>query len=265
MCFQVLIDRVHLPSSGAGGSQILLQVNFGTELEQCRDFEARCCAAPPSVLGGADSELCIALGVPQPAVGCAIAACEAVDVKTLDARLGAGTQFVVNAQRAAAEKQVVAARPAKTVDLPYATYQLVRSDGRLVERVNKHPFALSRVYYKAYERPEEVWAGLRDGSCRWRQSASEVAVIALRVPAGLRKADLEVTIDLRSIRVSSRADGCVYLEGELERGIVPEESVWAIGGGEGEDGFVFFLKKMNLELIASSGAHSDSWWPRLFR
>jgi hypothetical protein len=138
-----------------------------------------------------------------------------------------------------------------------------------VERVDKHPFQLSRVFYASRERPEEVWAEMLDGSCRWRQSASEVSIIAMRVPASMRKADLDVCVDLHTIRVASRVDGCVYLEGELERGIVPDESVWAHGGGsggsDGENGFVFYLKKMNLELLVSDGAHAETWWPRLFR
>lgn len=41
----------------------------------------------------------------------------------------------------------------------------------------------------------------------------------------------------------------MYLEGELERGIVPEESVWMHGGGQGEDGCLLLLRKMNLELL----------------
>jgi len=57
----------------------------------------------------------------------------------------------------------------------------VRADGSAPERVNKHPFCMSRVFYDAAERPEERWAQLADGSCRWRQSGSEVKVIALRV------------------------------------------------------------------------------------
>ena len=40
-----------------------------------------------------------------------------------------------------------------------------------------------RVYYDATERPEEAWAEASDGSCRWRQTGSEVKVIALRVGA----------------------------------------------------------------------------------
>ena len=43
--------------------------------------------------------------------------------------------------------------------------------------------------------------------------------------------------------------GEVYLAGELERGIVPDESAWLQGGGDGEDGCLLLLRKMNLELL----------------
>ncbi len=38
-----------------------------------------------------------------------------------------------------------------------------------------------RVYYDGKEKPEEVWAELADGSCRWRQTGSEIKVICLKV------------------------------------------------------------------------------------
>ena len=41
----------------------------------------------------------------------------------------------------------------------------------------------------------------------------------------------------------------VYLEGELERGIVPLESAWMHGRGSAEDGCLLLLQKMNLELF----------------
>lgn len=49
--------------------------------------------------------------------------------------------------------------------------------------------------------------------------------------------------------VANRRSGEIYLEGELARGIVPEESVWMHGQGSGEDGFLLLLRKMNLELL----------------
>ena len=45
--------------------------------------------------------------------------------------------------------------------LPYGAYRLVRTDGSAPERTDKHPFCMSRVYYDASERPEEVRPGLR--------------------------------------------------------------------------------------------------------
>ena len=41
---------------------------------------------------------------------------------------------------------------------------------------------LHRVYYSSSEKPEEVWAELADGSCRWRQTGSEIKIICLKVP-----------------------------------------------------------------------------------
>lgn len=49
--------------------------------------------------------------------------------------------------------------------------------------------------------------------------------------------------------VWNRADGEVYLEGELERGVVPEDCFWTHCGGEGEDGCALSLRKMNLEVL----------------
>ena len=41
----------------------------------------------------------------------------------------------------------------------------------------------------------------------------------------------------------------MWLEGDLERGVVPDSCVWTAGGGAGEDGFLILLEKMNLELL----------------
>ena len=49
--------------------------------------------------------------------------------------------------------------------------------------------------------------------------------------------------------VAHRVSGAVYLHGQLERGIVPEDSVWEHGGGVGEEGCTLHLHKMNLELL----------------
>ncbi len=60
-------------------------------------------------------------------------------------------------------------------------YRLTRGDGGALERPDKHPFCMSRVFYDGVDRPEEAWAQLADGFCRWRQTGSEVKLIALKV------------------------------------------------------------------------------------
>ena len=52
-----------------------------------------------------------------------------------------------------------APRPKTELVLPYGAYRLTRADGARVERLDKHPFCMSRVYYDATEKPEEVRAG----------------------------------------------------------------------------------------------------------
>ena len=42
------------------------------------------------------------------------------------------------------------------IEVPYKLYRLVGADGSPAERADKHPFAMSRVYYDASEKPEEV-------------------------------------------------------------------------------------------------------------
>ena len=55
-------------------------------------------------------------------------------------------------------------RPPLEIALPYKHYRLVRADGRPVERVDKHPFQLSRVFYNAHERFDAVRARVRRGA-----------------------------------------------------------------------------------------------------
>lgn len=95
---------------------------------------------------------------------------------------------------------------------------------------------------------------INDGSCRWRQSSSEVKVIALKVPRDAKPSQLAISISPYHIKVASKESGEVYLEGQLERGIVPDASLWVAGQGEGEDGFIFYLHKMNLELLQTCGS-----------
>jgi hypothetical protein len=49
--------------------------------------------------------------------------------------------------------------------------------------------------------------------------------------------------------VALRDGSDVFLEGQLERGVVSEDSFWTHCGGEGEDGCALYLRKMNLEVL----------------
>jgi hypothetical protein len=51
---------------------------------------------------------------------------------------------------------VVAQPPKLELELPYRMYRITRSDGSVPDRTDKHPFCMSRVYYDAAEKPEEV-------------------------------------------------------------------------------------------------------------
>ncbi len=71
----------------------------------------------------------------------------------------------------------------------------------------------------------------------------------MQVPQDLTGAQLDVQIEPYRVRVACKASQEVFFEGELERGVVPRESVWEAGQGTGEDGFMLHLHKMNLELL----------------
>ena len=71
----------------------------------------------------------------------------------------------------------------------------------------------------------------------------------MQVPASIPAKQLSVTLEPFYVKVARKDGSEVYLEGSLERGIVPQESVWTHGGGPGEDGFLLLLHKMNLELL----------------
>jgi hypothetical protein len=60
------------------------------------------------------------------------------------------------------------------------------------------------VYYDRKEKPEEVWTELADGSCRWRQTGSEIKVICLNVPEEVAPRELDVSLQPFSIRVAHK-------------------------------------------------------------
>ena len=47
---------------------------------------------------------------------------------------------------------------------------------------------------------EEVWAQLADGTCRWRQTSSQLTIVCLKVQRGTPAKQLQVTLDLYFIK-----------------------------------------------------------------
>ena len=114
-------------------------------------------------------------------------------------------------------------RPKLDMELPYRMYKLVRFDGAAVERQDRFAFQMSRVYNRASELKERTYVEIMDGSLRWTQSGSEIQIIVLGVPEGVRAAALEVSIDSREVRIAHKETGEVYVEGRLWRAVVPED------------------------------------------
>ncbi len=270
----VALERALAPAPPARPHlRVELRVWLGDRPREGAALAAALRAAPAAALdaAGGGAELAAALGAPDAAAGAA----ELVDATPgRGAGPGAGRGPADAAGSEPADDSTTSralaapAPPKAALELPYRQYRLVTAEGRPLERADKHPFCMSRVYYSKGETPAAeaaAWAELADGSCRWRQSAGEVKIIVLKVPRDLLARELEVEIRPFSLRVARRGTGEVYLEGRLHRGVVPEDSLWTLGGGAGEDGCALSLAKMNLEVLARPWAHAESWWPRLLK
>lgn len=158
----------------------------------------------------------------------------------------------------------VPSRPKNELAVPYRSYSLVDAYGKAVARTEKHAFCMSRVYYDRAEIQQEVWVELADGSCRWRQTGSEIKIIALQVPP--KEPPKNITVDFQPyyLTIKNKVTDETYLEGHLFRGIIPDACFWTHLGGDGEDGFLISLTKMNLEVLKRHWMHSEMWWSKLF-
>ncbi|DBA90606.1 TPA: hypothetical protein ACH3X1_003839 [Trebouxia sp. C0004] len=250
-------------NSAAAGVTVAVHIQLGSAEEQGKQLVAALQSAPETVVR--DDNLLAAVGMPaRPSLPAAVINLNPgpsntfIDEPRKSERAQAGTM-------APSAQLVEIPRPKLEMVVPYKQYKLVRADGSAPERTKKHPFCMSRVHYSAADRGEEVWAEVGDGSCRWTQTASEVTLLCLGVPPHTPAKQLQVTLDPYFIKVVDKVSDEVYLEGHLERGIVPEESVWEHGGGVGENGCLLYLHKMNLQLLRKEWQHSETWWPRLFQ
>ncbi|DBA65944.1 TPA: hypothetical protein ACH3X2_002968 [Trebouxia sp. C0005] len=247
----------------AAGVTVAVHIQLGSAEGRCEQLVAALQSAPETVVR--DDVLLAAVGMPgRPSLPAALINLNPAPPHTLidEPRKSERAQATAMAPSA---QLVEIPRPKLEMVVPYKQYKLVRGDGSAPERTKKHPFCMSRVHYSAADRGEEVWAEVGDGSCRWRQTASEVTLLCLGVPPHTPAKQLQVNLDPYFIKVVNKVSGGVYLEGHLEQGIVPEESVWEHGGGVGENGCLLYLHKMNLQLLRKEWQHSETWWPRLFQ
>ncbi len=149
-----------------------------------------------------------------------------------------------------------------TIMLPPRNYTLVDEEGRLLAKDDFEPmsFGMQQVHHD--KAPEPVW--VQTQTARWKQSASELTVIAYTVPAELRRAAaLRVTIAPRQLHVAAAGGaGAVFLHGELEERIDPSASTWTTDGST----VVLTLTKANLMLYdgQKKGPAADTHWHRLF-
>jgi hypothetical protein len=123
---------------------------------------------------------------------------------------------------------------------------------------------------------DDRWIEAADGSLRWRQSAGEVTVILLSVPADVPARRIGVEFKPWGVVVAEKAAAGgtgatpspppprVFWRAALHRMIVPSECAWSAGGGGGDDGFVLHLAKANVEVWARpAGGGAAAWWPQL--
>jgi len=272
---KVMIDKVRPPNlvkkDGLPPSlEVHFQVQVGVEKELAEAFVEKFRKSPLDVIGGT----ALTEGRKMGPIEVETAEVKIVDITPIIQKANEEEEEVEEEEESSSDEDedtwykknnmLIPARPKMDLELPYRSYKLVYTNGQPVERTDKHPFCMSRVYYDNKERPKEVWAEMSDGTCAWRQSGDEVALMCLKVPKGAVRSDLEVTVEMRYIKVANRRSGEVYLQGKLFREIIPEDSVWTTGDGTRDEGFMMYLKKMNLELYQKHWQHNRMWWQQLF-
>ena len=142
-------------------------------------------------------------------------------------------------------------------------FKLVTEDGRHHRKMSekRKPFGMVEVHYDAKGGlADAVWCETL--MARWTQSISEVNVIVIHKPAGVRAADLDVEMRARYVRVRNRATRDVYLEGELEGEIRPRDSLWTVDPETGR--MDVLLAKQMQRFHRADYDHGANMWARLF-
>ena len=143
------------------------------------------------------------------------------------------------------------------------SYKRVHADGSAVERLDKHPFCISRVFYSDCEAKNDVWFEPDDVfSYRWQQSASEVRILIFGIQENVESADVIFDVKPGSLKMQLKSTGNVLLEGNLENSIIPDESFWDFDVTTRQ--ISVYLTKANVSLFTAPENHSSTEWKRLF-
>lgn len=139
-------------------------------------------------------------------------------------------------------------------------HRLVDADGKPHERENrrKNAFCMRTIHEKGDGAPNAVWCETHQA--RWTQSVESITVVALQKPRGVQAADCDVTIAVRYLKAAHRATGEVWLEGQLDRDVLPLESLWYVDD-EGHDLIIVLAKSL---AHLHRGAIADGNWHKLF-
>lgn len=68
----------------------------------------------------------------------------------------------------------------ETTSLNKIGYDLVLSSGQRAPKKPRHAFGISKLLLDPSQASQEIWAQMHDGSCRWRQTATEIKLLALK-------------------------------------------------------------------------------------
>lgn len=146
------------------------------------------------------------------------------------------------------------------ISLPPRNFILVHEDGRLHAKDDFEPmsFGMQRIHND--DEPEPIWVQTK--TSRWMQTLSDVTIIPHTVPPALcRSSEVKVSFSRRQVHVQAVISKQIYMAGELERPIDPNQSTWTTDGSY----ITIVCVKENLCIYdGSRGQESDTHWHRLF-
>lgn len=146
------------------------------------------------------------------------------------------------------------------LSLPPRNYKLVHEDGKLHKKDNFEPmsFGMQRIHNDT--EPEPVWVETK--TARWLQSLVDLTIIPHTVPKELCSGkEIRVSFSRRMVHVQAVRSKEIFMAGELERPIDPNQSTWTTDGSY----ITITAIKENLLLYnGAKGQEADTHWSRLF-